>query len=40
MKRLESNSKQVDAAYMADRGLEEIRANNNEMWTWVIEKEY
>ena len=29
-----------DAAYMADIGLEEIRANNNEMWTWVIEKEY
>ena len=26
-----------DAAYMADIGLEEIRANNNEMWTWVIE---
>jgi GTP cyclohydrolase IIa len=25
---------------MADIGLEEIRANNNEMWTWVIEKEY
>ena len=29
-----------DAAYMADIGLEEIRAHNNEMWTWVIEKEY
>jgi hypothetical protein len=29
-----------DAAYMADIGLEEIRANNNGMWTWVIEKEY
>ena len=29
-----------DAAYMADIGLEEIRANNNEMWTWVVEKEY
>ncbi len=29
-----------DAAYMADIGLEEIRERNNEMWTWVIEKEY
>ena len=28
-----------DAAYMADIGLEEIRAHNNEMWTWVVEKE-
>ena len=27
-----------DAAYMADIGLEEIRAHNNEMWTWVVEK--
>ena len=29
-----------DAAYMADIGLEEIRAHKNERWTWVIEKEY
>lgn len=29
-----------DAAYMADIGLEEIRAHNNGMWTWVVEKEY
>ena len=29
-----------DAAYMADIGLEEIRDHNNEMWTWVVEKEY
>ena len=28
-----------DAAYMADIGLEEIRAHNNEMWTWIVEKE-
>ena len=26
--------------HISDIGLEEIRANNNEMWTWVIEKEY
>ena len=29
-----------DAAYMADLGLEEIREQNNEPWTLVIEKEY
>ncbi len=29
-----------DAAYMADLGLEEIRKQNNEPWTLVIEKEY
>ena len=29
-----------DAAYMADLGLEEIRDHNNDMWTYVIEKEY
>ncbi|MDO5824396.1 GTP cyclohydrolase III [Methanobrevibacter sp.] len=28
-----------DAAYMADIGLEEIRAHNNGMWTWVVEKD-
>ncbi|MCQ2971999.1 MAG: GTP cyclohydrolase IIa [archaeon] len=29
-----------DAAYMADIGLEEIRARGNDMWIYVVEKEY